>query len=1029
MKKILLIILAITLSLFLLTSCEILGKFIPGLAPETPGENPDDNNTVTFDSSGLAFPDRVYTYDGTTKGATVAGTLPDGITVEYEGNKAVDVGTYTVTARFYQNGTYVEGADRTATVTIKPATYDISGFSFTSKSFLYCGEPIIPKGEGELPLGVTVEYVYDGPILNAGTYQVVAKFKSNSKNYNPIPNITVTYTVEKLQYDMSGVTFTDRNYEYNGEWYSLIIEGQLPAGVKVEYVNNTHKEIGEYVAEAIFTSLDPNCSDPEPMYATLYITPEVMKPVTLVYELTAEGTYEVVGWEGDNPHVIIPAAYKSKRVTSIKSGAFEGNTNITYVSIPATVTNIGNKAFKDCSSLVSFTSRGSLTVIGYQALAGTAIKELVLPDTLTAVGQGLLKDTPIETLTIPFIGGSKQSSNDYLGFLFGATSYSGNAATVPSTLTKVVLSDAAEKIPAFAFFGISSLKEVVVGNNVTFIGNNAFVGTSITAIYLPKSVTHIPADANATNSPFFGLCDDAVIMLESTAYAGFGKYWNAVGEGKNAITVYMKSYEYYLANKDSIKEADMSLATLSSITVDYDVLQGFSPDVLEYTVDTDINVGYPELGVALSSPTATYTIEQASSKNGGVCTITVVSADGTNTAVYKVRFNVVGDFNVTADVVGKDGTTGTVTFVVDDGDHATATFTTGMMDKYENLKFTYAILVNKLATLKTVYDPTIGKYVYVMDEDGKYTYSVNQTEVDFWQELLAGYDTEVISHTYTHAFWGNDDSGGQQYYVDSNGNVKLSNNLTVGSATAEIYASMQLIEELLGIRAISIVEPGIGVKTDDYLHKDGTLYKTYYTYYKQLVNQAIADGTIVNYIGSILGVSTANLTNYVTKYNIKDSTGVRRLMVGPSDNKDMWKQFIDNAADNDGWATFCIHKITPEPTSGHYILQSDAEDLFAHAASKNVWIANYTEAALYYSEWASAKVTASYEDGKISVTLTDDEDNSVYDEELTVKVYVPTIWSAADMNGETLTVHTDESGSFVYVNILPDSGTVEICAQ
>ena len=1024
MKKILLLILAITLSLFLLTSCEMLGKFIPGLAPETPGEEPD-NNTETFDSSKLAFPDRIYTYDGTTKGVTVSGTLPEGITVEYEGNTAVDVGTYTVTAKFYQNGTYVEGEDRTATVTIKPATYDISGFSFTSKSFSYCGEPIIPKGEGELPLGVTVEYVYDGPILNAGTYQVVAKFKSNSKNYNPIPNITVTYTVEKLQYDMSGVSFTDRNYEYNGEWYAMIITGQLPAGVKVEYINNTHKEIGEYVAEAIFTSLDPNYADPEPMYATLYITPEVMKPVTLVYELTAEGTYEVVGWEGDNPHVIIPAAYKNKRVTSIKSGAFEGNTNITYVSIPATVTNIGNKAFKDCSSLVTFTSRGSLTVIGYQALAGTAIKELVLPDTLTAVGQGLLKDTPIETLTLPFIGGSKNSSNDYLGFLFGATSYSGNAATVPSTLTKVILSDAAEKIPAFAFFGVSSLKEVVVGNNVTFIGNNAFVGTSISAIYLPKSVTHIPADANATNSPFFGLSDDAVIMLESTAYAGFGKYWNTVGEGKNAITVYMKSYDYYLANKDSIKEADMSLATLSGITVDYAILDGFSPDVLEYTVDTDINIGYLEVGAALSSPTATYTIEQASSTNGGVCTITVVSADGTNTMLYKVRFNVVGEFNVTADVVGKDGTTGTVTFVVDDGDHATATFTTGMMDKYENLKFTYALLVNKLATLKTVYDPSLGKYVYVMDEDGDYTYTVQQTEVDFWNDLLKNYDTEVISHTYSHIFWGNDDNGGQQYYVDSNGNVKLSNNLPIGSATAEIYASIQILEELLGIRALTHTVPGIGVKTTD-TTVNGTLYKTYYTYYQQLLGEAVDSGAIVNLIGNTMGVSTANLNKYVTKDNIKDPAGVRRLMVGPSDNKDMWKQFIDNAAANDGWATFCIHKITPTASSGHYILQSDAEDLFAHAASKNVWIANYTEAALYYAEWASAKVSASYEDGKISVTLTDDEDNTVYNEELTVKVYVPATWSAAEINGETLTVHTDETGSYVYADVLPDSGTVEI---
>ena len=1021
MKKIFLFVLAVSLALLLLTSCELLGKFIPGLAPETPDEPTAD----TFDSSKVSFPDRIFTYDGNSRGITIVGTLPEGISVEYENNSHFDAGTYTVTAKFYHNGEYVEGADRTATLTIKPANYDLSSFSFTSKSFLYSGSAVIPSGEGELPLGVTVEYVYDGPILNAGSYQVVAKFNSNSKNYNPIPDMTATYTIEKLQYDMSGVTFSDVNYEYTGDWYSLIISGQLPRGVKVEYTNNTHKEIGEYVVEAIFTSLDPNYADPKPMYATLYITPEIMRPVTLVYNLTAEGTYEVVGWEGDNPHVVIPAAYQNKRVTSIKSGAFMGNTNITYVSIPTTVTNIGNNAFKNCSALKSISIRGAVTVIGYQAFAGTAVTELVLPDTLTAVGQGILANTRVESLTLPFIGGSKKSSNDYLGYLFGATSYSGNAATVPSTLKSVTLSDAAEKIPAFAFFGIASLEEVTIGKSVTYIGNNAFFGTAIKSIYIPKSVVDIPAGAYASNSPFFGLSDDTVIMLESTAGAGYGKYWNALSEDKFAITVYMKTYEYYLANKDSIKDMNMSDATLSGITIGYAVIDGFSADVLEYTAEADINTGYPTIGVALSSPTAHFTVEQASSATGGIATVTVVSADGTSTKVYKVKFNVTGTFNPTADVICKDGTTGTVTFVVDDGDHATAEFTARMMDKYDSLSFTYAILVNKLATLKTVYDPEIGKYVYVMDEDGNYTYTVQQTEVDFWNNLLKNYNTEVINHTYTHYFWGNDDEGGSQKYVDSNGNVKTSPSLAVGSATAEIYASMQIIEDLLGIRAITLTEPGIGVKTVD-TTVSGTLYKTYYTYYKQLVNQAISDGTIVNYIGGVMGVSSANLNRYVTKDNIKNPAGVARLMVTPNDNKEAWTQFIDNAAANDGWATFCIHKITPEASTGHYILESDAENLFAHAASKNVWIANYTEAALYYAEWASAKVDASYEDGKIALTLTDDEDNTVYNEELTVKVYVPATWASASMNGETLTVHTDASGSFVYANILPDSGTWEI---
>ena len=68
-------------------------------------------------------------------------------------------------------------------------------------------------------------------------------------------------------------------------------------------------------------------------------------------------------------------------------------------------------------------------------------------------------------------------------------------------------------------------------------------------------------------------------------------------------------------------------------------------------------------------------------------------------------------------------------------------------------------------------------------------------------------------------------------------------------------------------------------------------------------------------------------------------------------------------------------------------------------------------------------------DGKIRVTLTDSEDNTVYNEALTVKVYVPATWDGAVMNGEALTVHTDMAGSYVYANVVPDSGTVEITSK
>ena len=1017
MKKVFIVILLFITSVFLFNSCRPSKEDTQDNSNETVNQNTDP----AVDLSSLKMLDRTYTYDGGSKGTIVSGDIPAGVTVEYIGNDCIDVGSYTVIAKFYKSGVYIEGADLTATVTITPADYDMSGVSLLNSTVTYNGEEIVPKIKGKLPEGVSVEYDYD-TIVNVGTYVVVAKFTGDS-NHNPIMDMTAIYTVLPAEYDMDDIVFSNKVVEYNGNPHFLTIEGILPDGLSVEYLNNGQTDVGNYYVEAVFTSNNSNYNTPDSMIAMLIITAEVVLPVEPIYNLKADDTYEVVGCLDGNSYLTIPAFYNNKLVTSIASGAFEGNENLTYVDIPVTVTSIGNKAFKDCTSLSLLTVGKGVEVIGYQAFANVPISNLVLPDTLISIGQGALMGMPLEFLKIPFVGGSAKSSNDYLGYLFGATSYSGNAATVPTTLKIVTLSDAAEKIPAFAFYGVSSIEEIIVGKNVYFIGINAFVGTSLKYIYIPKTVTDIPADAYVTNSPFYGLGNDTVVVLEGIAGTGYGKYWNYVGNDKKTITVYMKTYDYYLDNKETIKDLDKSLATLTDILIDGEVLTDFSDSVTEYVKDVDINSGFPKVEAFSASPTANVKIEQATVANGGIATITVISADETSTLIYKVRFNLIGTFNTSGEVVNKNGTDGTVSFVIDDGDRNTANITRDLLEKYEELELTYAILANQLATLTT--RTSSGQKSYVLDADGKYTYTVKADAVTFWNNMLDDYNgrTEVISHSYSHAFWGTNDDGGSFKYVDSSGNLKTSDVMPIGSATAEILASKQIIEDLLGIEAITHVVPGISVKETD-VTVNGELITTYNTYYQQLLSGFINDGTLAGIRGNVFQNGSFILTN---KDNISKN-GVRAFMVSNKDNVSDWKKYIDQSVDINGLAVFCIHKIIEDGAtgSGHYIYESMAEEIFAYAIEQNVWVANYTEATLYFTEWASADVATSYENGRIKVTLTDEEDNNLYDEALTVKVRVPTTWNSATVNGEVLTVHTDNDGCFVYVDIVPDSGTVEI---
>ena len=50
-------------------------------------------------------------------------------------------------------------------------------------------------------------------------------------------------------------------------------------------------------------------------------------------------------------NVIIPAEYNGKQVTKIDDNAFSGNTHIETITLPTTIIEIGNSAFKDCVSL------------------------------------------------------------------------------------------------------------------------------------------------------------------------------------------------------------------------------------------------------------------------------------------------------------------------------------------------------------------------------------------------------------------------------------------------------------------------------------------------------------------------------------------------------------------------------------------------------------------------------------------------------------------------------------------------------
>ena len=221
----------------------------------------------TYDMSGVTFGDVTVPYDGNAHPLAISGDLPAGVTVTYENNDQVNAGTHTVVAKFTGDANYNEIPDMTATLTIEKLTYDMSGVTFGDVTVTYDGNAHPLAISGNLPSGVTVTYENNGNIL-AGVYTVVAKFTGDA-NYNAIPDMTATLTVNKATYDMSGVVFADKSVTHNGSLFSIEATN-LPDGVTVTYENNGKTEPGKYTVTAKFIG-DSNYNAIPDMTATLTV--------------------------------------------------------------------------------------------------------------------------------------------------------------------------------------------------------------------------------------------------------------------------------------------------------------------------------------------------------------------------------------------------------------------------------------------------------------------------------------------------------------------------------------------------------------------------------------------------------------------------------------------------------------------------------------------------------------------------------------------------------------------------------------
>ena len=212
----------------------------------------------------------------------------------------------------------------------------INNIQFEDKEVVYNGEKHSIFVEGVLPSDIEVEYTNNGQI-NAGEYEVTAKFVGDETKYELPEDMVATLTINKATYDMSNISFKDSIVEYNGEIKSIEIEGNLPEGVTVSYTNNNQTEIGTYEVVANFASDNSNYYEIAPLKAKLSIVKAGDVPVLFENEsFSYDGTNKSIYIEGNLPEGVTVSYYNNEQS---KPGTYEviatfTSTNPNYVDIP-----------------------------------------------------------------------------------------------------------------------------------------------------------------------------------------------------------------------------------------------------------------------------------------------------------------------------------------------------------------------------------------------------------------------------------------------------------------------------------------------------------------------------------------------------------------------------------------------------------------------------------------------------------------------------------------------------------------------
>ncbi len=287
-----------------------------------------------------------------------------------------------------------------------------------------------------------------------------------------------------------------------------------------------------------------------------------VKDGIFTYLASEDGTASIIACdENATGNIVVPDTLGGYKITSISWGAFKNCNEITSLSLPESVTEIGSYAFSDCAKLKELTLynlnssltlaletedydphnsnsqrvktpiekitlKGSQTAIPEHAFSDLCyLEEVILTDKIKTIGEHAFSNTKIKSINLPStltsIGEYAFSGSGLTSITISKNTSVGKSAFASCEKLKSVVFNAKE-VPEYAFEDCSALTSVKFSNDLKNIKEYAFSEcSSLTKISFPASLVEISNNAfeNCTSLKTINFSDGLKRIL-SSAFSG-----------------------------------------------------------------------------------------------------------------------------------------------------------------------------------------------------------------------------------------------------------------------------------------------------------------------------------------------------------------------------------------------------------------------------------------------------------------------------------------------------------------------------